>query len=54
MPVTTIPAQGNLASQLTERFGPLLTQSSSPSYSAAARAASATASARRATSALAR
>lgn len=27
MQVTTIPAQSNLASQLTERFGPLLTQS---------------------------
>jgi len=27
MPATTIPAQGDLASQLTERFGPLLTQS---------------------------
>jgi len=27
MPATTIPAQDDLASQLTERFGPLLTQS---------------------------
>ncbi len=27
MQATTIPAQGELASQLTEHFGPLLTQS---------------------------
>jgi hypothetical protein len=27
MQVTTTPAQGDLANQLTERFGPLLTQS---------------------------
>jgi len=27
MPATTIPAQADLASQLTDRFGPLLTQS---------------------------